>query len=353
MQVVIDVSKVNKSFRVGGEDVDILKGIEFQIKKGDFTVVFGPSGSGKSTLLHTMLGLEPPSTGEVSFLSEKIYENTDEDDRGDFRKRNVGMIYQQPNWVRALTVVENVAFPLTLLGVEAEDARNKAFEMLKSVGIEEKAEYAPTELSSGQQQRIALARALVNDPQVIIADEPTGNLDFESGRDMMQLLYDLNKKQKKTIIMVTHDLDYLKYASRAIQIMDGKIVGIYGAGDNKKLLQELKSKRVLGGKLEESQFMRGNNGSGKSEKEEGGEADKKQRRDASKIDDDLSSSSSENVKKAEDTQSGQNEVKKSSNFDQKSNMSKKKASPFHYMKKVGAHFRKNEKPKTFKGLKEL
>lgn len=222
---VIQVENLNKSFRVGEEEVRVLYDLSFTVSVGDFWVIFGPSGCGKSTLLHTILGLEPPTTGKVIFLDRDFYAFPDEDARSVFRKRNIGMVYQQPNWIKALRVVDNVAFPLLLLGESRPEAQKKARSMLETVGMAHRAQYWPTELSSGQQQRVALARALIVNPKVIIADEPTGNLDFESGQALMELLVDLNR-QDKTIIMVTHDLDYLKYAKQVIRMLDGRIVEI-------------------------------------------------------------------------------------------------------------------------------
>lgn len=241
-RVIIKTSSLHKSFYTGIQEVPVLKGLSFDVEKGTFLIIFGPSGCGKSTLLHVVLGLETPTKGEVNFLGEDLYQNTSEDYRSDLRKKHVGMVYQQPNWVKSLTVVENVAFPLLLLGVEKKKTLEKAHQTLKSVEMVDWANYLPTELSSGQQQRVALARALVADPKLIIADEPTGNLDYESGQELMQLLTDLNR-QGKTIIMVTHDLEYLRFAKTAIQMFDGKVIGCYQEDKIKELVAELKSKR--------------------------------------------------------------------------------------------------------------
>jgi len=243
MDSIISVKNLNKSFHVGGADVAVLKNISFDVGKGDFLVIFGPSGCGKSTLLHTVLGLEPPNQGSVTFLGKNLYAAITDDDRSDFRKAHVGMVYQQPNWIKALTVLENVAFPLLLLGQPKEASLNKARELLKTVAMEAWADYLPTELSSGQQQKIALARALITDPEVIIADEPTGNLDYESGQELMKLLTNLNETKDKTILMVTHDLEYLNFAKTAIKIFNGEVAGVYDEKNKSKLLTETKNKR--------------------------------------------------------------------------------------------------------------
>jgi len=159
--VIISVSDISKHFRVGMQNVQILKKISFKIKTGDFCIIFGPSGCGKSTLLHTILGLEAPSAGAITFLSQNMYQNTSEDDRSEFRKVHIGMVYQQPNWIKSLTVLENIAFPLLLLGEERKQTLEKAKIILRTLEMTDWAGYNPTELSSGQQQRTALARALV------------------------------------------------------------------------------------------------------------------------------------------------------------------------------------------------
>jgi putative ABC transport system ATP-binding protein len=168
-----------------------------------------------------------------------------EDDRSEFRKLHIGMVYQQPNWIKALNVIENVSFPLLLLGVKKPEALEKAFDRLKSVNMQGWAYYLPGELSSGQQQRVSLSRALITDPEIIIADEPTGNLDFEAGQELMQLLTELNKTNK-TIIMVTHDLEYLRFAKTAVRMLNGQIVGTYDEKSKGKLLTEIKGKRGSG-----------------------------------------------------------------------------------------------------------
>lgn len=240
---IIEISGIEKSFLVGEQVVPVLRGIDATINMGDFVVIVGPSGCGKSTLLHIILGLEKPSSGTVVFLGESIYKDTTEDYRSDFRKKHIGMVYQQPNWVKSMTVVENVAFPMLLLGMDKDTAVAHGRELLAQLKMEEWADYMPTELSGGQQQRVSMARALANNPEIIIADEPTGNLDYQTGQELMQLLSDLNQKHSKTIIMVTHDLEYLKFAHSAIQIFDGKIKAILGSREIDEFLQTTKQKR--------------------------------------------------------------------------------------------------------------
>jgi putative ABC transport system ATP-binding protein len=240
---IIEVHGLHKSFQVGAQTVPVLKDISLNVAHGDFVVIFGPSGCGKSTLLHIILGLETPTQGEVIFLDSNLYQNTDEDSRSDFRKKHLGMVYQQSNWIRSLTVRENVYFPLLLLGMDKPKAMGSASEVLRNVSMEDWQDYMPTELSSGQQQRVGLARALINNPEIIIADEPTGNLDYESGQTIMNLLAKLNKESGKTIIMVTHDLEYITFAKTIVRMLDGQVIGIYGEQEKEKLLNELHFKR--------------------------------------------------------------------------------------------------------------
>ena len=236
------VDTITKTFRVGTQDVQVLKGISFTVEKGDFMVIFGASGSGKSTLLHTLLGLEMPTSGNIHLLEKNMYDGLNDDDRSEFRKKHIGMVYQQPNWIKALKVIENVTFPLLLLGTDKNESFERGLKLLDSLGMVKWAHYYPTELSSGQQQKIALARALVTNPDVIIADEPTGNLDFTSGEELMQLLKDINQ-QGKTVIMVTHDLEYIRFAKDAIQIRDGQIIAKYADKEIAQLLKSIDSKR--------------------------------------------------------------------------------------------------------------
>lgn len=227
MPNIIQINNLFKEFDTGVQTIKVLKGVSFGVEKGAFVVIFGPSGCGKSTLLHLMLGLEEPTDGDVIFDGTSLYSLITEDERSQFRKKNVGMVYQQSNWIKSLTVKENVSFPLLLLGRSKEESTAKAMDLLKQVKMEDWADFIPTELSGGQQQRVALARALINDPKVIIADEPTGNLDFQSGEEVMVLLKGLSTHHGKTVIMVTHDLGYLDYADTAVQMFDGEVAHIH------------------------------------------------------------------------------------------------------------------------------
>lgn len=233
---ILTCDSVKKSFHVGSQDVTVLSDISLTISEGDFLVIFGPSGCGKSTLLHILLGLEQPSRGIVQMGTQDLYRHLDEDGRAIMRKKTIGMVYQQPNWIKSLSVLGNVAFPLLLNGVDQETAYRTALQKLRDISMADWAEYRPNELSSGQQQKVALARGVSTNPRLIIADEPTGNLDYKSGIELMELLTALNR-EGKTIVMVTHDLDYLSYATVAVEMLDGKIVHTYNKSEIPKLLR--------------------------------------------------------------------------------------------------------------------
>jgi putative ABC transport system ATP-binding protein len=222
MSFLIKTIDLYKSFPLGDQHVEVLRGVNLEIVEGEFAIIFGPSGCGKSTLLHTILGLEPPTKGEILVEGKDFYSLT-QDERSLYRKRKMGTIFQQPIWIRSLSVIRNVAFPLRLLGYEEKEALEKARSVLRGVGMENWANYLPTELSAGQQQKVSLARALMADPVFLAADEPTGNLDTFSGQELMEDLLALNKKGK-TILMITHDLEYLRYAGRIFHMVDGQIV---------------------------------------------------------------------------------------------------------------------------------
>ena len=221
MQKVITAKNINKSFKVGPEIVHVLKDISIELESSNISIIIGPSGCGKSTLLHILLGLEKPDEGEVLINGNDIY-SYEEGAMNRFRRKNIGMVYQHPNWVKSISVLENVALPFIINGEDVLQARVKAKELIDSIGMIEFINYSPVDLSSGQQQKIAFVRSLMNDPSIIIADEPTGNLDKDSGMELMNLLI-AQKKMGKTILMVTHNLDYSKYADKLIEMVDGKI----------------------------------------------------------------------------------------------------------------------------------
>lgn len=219
---MIDVRDVTKSFMVGGELVTALDDVSLEIGEGDLMVVTGPSGSGKSTLLFTLGGLLTPNHGEVHVNGSDIYKLNPRH-RAKFRRDNVGFIFQTFELLPYLTALENVMLPLSLDGVDGLDQVEWGTESLERVGLGKRLNHKPSELSGGEQQRVAIARGLVNEPNILLADEPTGNLDRKTGDSIMNLLSGLND-EGQTIVFVTHDQTRAKIADRAVGMMDGKIV---------------------------------------------------------------------------------------------------------------------------------
>ncbi|MBI3360167.1 MAG: ABC transporter ATP-binding protein [Chloroflexi bacterium] len=212
---------VTKDYHIGGLQVRALDNVSLSIGKGEFVALMGPSGSGKSTLLHLLGGLDRPTQGQVIFAEQEI---TALNPRGLslYRRRRVGFMFQNFNLIGTLTALENVAFPLIFSGVPERERKARAARALVSVGMADRMDHRPTELSGGQQQRVAVARALVADAPLILADEPTGNLDTASGESIMQLLAELNQGGR-TIVVVTHDPRMSRFASRSVQLLDGRI----------------------------------------------------------------------------------------------------------------------------------
>lgn len=248
-KVLIEIKNLKKSFLMKDRAVEVLREINLKIYQGEFVIIFGPSGCGKSTLLNVLLGLEKPTEGEV-YLEGKNFYSLTEDERAMYRRYHVGMIYQQPLWVSSLTVAGNVGFPLYLLGLPQEEIEEKVLKILEKVEMAERKDFIPSEISSGQQQKVSLARALAIDPVLIVADEPTGNLDTLSGYQLVKTFTDLNEKEKKTIIMVTHDLEYLTFASRVLHMIDGQIVGECYPKKRRKIKNNNGGKKSINGQVE-------------------------------------------------------------------------------------------------------
>ncbi len=220
---IVQLRGIKKEFKLGIADVEVLKGIDLTLYAGEFVIIYGPSGCGKSTLLHTMLGLEKPDSGDVFLRSENLYD-MDATERTNFRREKIGMVFQQPNWIKSLSVWENVAYPLYLNGINDKNAKQRAMEVLEELEMTEYINQKPMSLSGGQQQRVALARALSVDPWVIMADEPTGNLDTKSSADLIEILARLNRERSRTVIMVTHEINFLPVATRRVGMTDGEVV---------------------------------------------------------------------------------------------------------------------------------
>jgi ABC-type lipoprotein export system ATPase subunit len=217
---VLQLKGVGKSYRRGDEQVQVLVDFDFIVEAGEFVVVTGPSGAGKTTLLHIAGGLDAPDTGAVAVNGLDVW-SMSAGARAAFRRRNLGFVFQFFNLVPMLTAVQNVSLPLVLDGMPARSADARADELLQRVGLGDRARHRPAELSGGQMQRVAVARALVARPSIIIADEPTGNLDSHSSTEVLELLRSLSDEDGAAVVMVTHDQAAASYGSRELQLVDG------------------------------------------------------------------------------------------------------------------------------------
>lgn len=222
---VIQVKNLYKIFKVGDSKVRALNGVDLTIYRGEFCAIVGTSGSGKSTMLNMLAGLEKPTKGEVIIAGEHL-EQMKENELVRFRREKVGFIFQSFNLLGTMNAIENVALPLTFRGVDKKTREAKAVQMLKLVGLPKHMKHRPNEMSGGQQQRVGVARALVLDPEIIFADEPTGNLDSNTSAEVMQLMRKVVEEKNQTLVMVTHDNHLAGFADRIFHIIDGKIVKV-------------------------------------------------------------------------------------------------------------------------------
>lgn len=227
--VVIRVKNLYKIYRVGDIKVRALDGLDFDIYKGEFVAIVGASGSGKSTLLNMLAGLEKPTKGEIE-ISRVHIEKMTERQLVSFRREKVGFIFQAYNLLNTMNALENVALPLSFRGVSRRQRLKEARKYMDLVGVGGQARHMPNQMSGGQQQRVGIARALVVNPQIIFADEPTGNLDSKTTMEVLRLMQKIVREQNQTLVMVTHDNNLASYADRRIRIMDGRIVGIETGG---------------------------------------------------------------------------------------------------------------------------
>jgi len=225
MRPILEVREVKKSYRMGKVLVPALCGVSFDVKEGEFLTIFGPSGSGKSTLLHLMGGLDRPDLGEILIDGSDILKLND-NKLAELRLTKIGFVFQFFNLLPRLTALRNVKLPLTIAGMSEKEASEKAKEMLKIVGLEARINHRPSELSGGEQQRVAIARALINNPKIVLADEPTGNMDTKTGWEIVQLMKELNEDKGQTFVVVTHDPHIAETADRLIYLKDGLIEGI-------------------------------------------------------------------------------------------------------------------------------
>ncbi|GAQ94594.1 putative ABC transport system ATP-binding protein [Thermodesulfovibrio aggregans] len=220
---VIKVENVTKVYRIGEQELIVLNGISVSIEKGEFVCIMGPSGSGKSTFMNIIGCLDTPTSGKY-YLEEIDVSTMDVNELAEIRNKKIGFVFQQFNLLPRATALENVELPLIYAGVPAKERKEKALETLSRVGLKERANHYPRQLSGGQQQRVAIARALVNNPSIILADEPTGNLDSKASIEIMEIFKRLNEEQGLTTIIVTHEPDIAAFGKRQIRFLDGKII---------------------------------------------------------------------------------------------------------------------------------
>jgi len=221
---LLKLKNVEKVYHQGKIDVPAIRGISLEIEKGEFTTIFGPSGSGKTTLLNIIGCLDKPTDGEIYYEAEKKLSTLTKNELSDFRRYNLGFIFQGHNLIPVLTAFENVEFAIRIIdGISKKERREKVLDILNSVGLEGLEDRRPNELSGGQKQRVAIARALVKSPKLVLADEPTANLDSENSQEVLDIMLKMNKKLGTTFIFSTHDPQVMEYAKRLIEIRDGKV----------------------------------------------------------------------------------------------------------------------------------
>jgi len=223
MNPVIKLENIYKRYRLGKVDLEAIRGISLEINPGSFVVIMGPSGSGKSTLLNMLGCLDIPTTGKI-FLKGEDVAKMSENKLAQLRGRTIGFIFQEFNLIPNLTALENVTLPMIFQGISEKQRKERAIELLASLGLENRVNHQPSELSGGERQRVAIARAFANNPEVVIADEPTGNLDSTTGKKIMEILVNLHKNEGKTLVVVTHDPNIAQYSQEVVDIKDGQII---------------------------------------------------------------------------------------------------------------------------------
>jgi len=221
MEAVISIKNLVKNYYVGNQTVRALRGVDIDIKKGEYVAIMGPSGSGKSTLMNILGALDTPTSGDY-FLNGTNVSHLIDDQLAEIRNKEIGFVFQTFNLLQRYSALENVTLPLIYAGVPKTERQEKALKVLSNVGLEDRVTHKPNELSGGQRQRVAVARALINNPSIILADEPTGNLDSKTSEDIMRLIADIHD-QGNTIIVVTHENDIARKAERVIRLWDGEV----------------------------------------------------------------------------------------------------------------------------------
>ncbi len=229
MPAILEAKSIKKTYRMGKVLVPALQGVSLEVEEGEFVAIFGPSGSGKSTLLHILGGLDRPDEGDV-YIDGTGLSTLDGNKLAEVRLRKIGFVFQFFNLLPRLTALRNVELPLVLADVSEEESVKKANDVLTFVGLSDRVNHRPSELSGGEQQRVAIARALVNDPKIVLADEPTGNLDTATGLEIVSLMRRLNEDEGQTFVVVTHDPNIAETADRIIHLKDGLIEGVQKGG---------------------------------------------------------------------------------------------------------------------------
>ncbi|OUW37937.1 MAG: lipoprotein-releasing system ATP-binding protein LolD [Verrucomicrobia bacterium TMED175] len=219
--MIIETKNLRRTFKVGSETVEALKGVKLSVEKGEFVSIMGPSGSGKTTLMNIIGCLDTPTQGTY-YLNNQLVNELDDDELASIRNKEIGFVFQSFHLLAKNSALDNVMLPMKYAGIKESEAQKRAINVLDKVGLSDRTSHAPSELSGGQQQRVAIARALVNNPSIIFADEPTGNLDSQTGEDVMNLFKELNN-QGQTIILITHEEDIARQSKRIINIKDGLI----------------------------------------------------------------------------------------------------------------------------------
>lgn len=223
MSVVIETQNLKKKYRMGKLDVSALNGVNLRVEAGEFMSIMGASGSGKTTLLNLIGALDRPTEGKV-FIKENDIAGLDDNELAELRNREIGFVFQFFNLMARMSALKNVEMPMAFAGVPKEKRKGRATELLEEVGLEDRLDHRPTELSGGEQQRVAIARALVNDPSVVLCDEPTGNVDTETGKEIIEILRRMNREQRQTFVIVTHDPLVGGSVDRIARMQDGLIV---------------------------------------------------------------------------------------------------------------------------------